>query len=284
MAIYRHNPAYDSPARPRIPVKFFLGLAVAAIALISYCSKSQVNPVTGKTQHIGLSTQQEIAMGLQAAPEMARQFGGLHPDQKAQDIVDAVGQELVAVLPPEAGQYQYEFHLLADPKTVNAFALPGGQIFITAALFQRLETRGQLAGVLGHEIGHVVGRHSAERIASSELTQGLIGAATVGASDYVDPRATQQITGIVGNMILMKYGRGDELESDRLGLRFMADAGYDPRALIAVMEILREASGGGEGGRPEFMSTHPDPGNRIEQIQQELARMFPAGVPAGMRE
>lgn len=85
-------------------------------------------------------------------------------------------------------------------------------------------------------------------------------------------------------MILMKYGRGDELESDRLGLRFMADAGYDPRALIAVMEILREASGGGDGGRPEFMSTHPDPGNRIEQIQQELARMFPGGVPGGMRE
>jgi predicted Zn-dependent protease len=80
----------------------------------------------------------------------------------------------------------------------------------------------------------------------------------------------------------MKYGRGDELESDRLGLRFMADAGYDPRALIVVMEILREASGGSD--RPEFMSTHPDPGNRIEMIQQELARMFPGGVPEGLRE
>jgi predicted Zn-dependent protease len=282
MAIYRHNAAYDSPARPRIPVKLFMGIAIAAIAIIGYCSKSQVNPVTGRTQHIGMPVEQEIAMGLQAAPEMARQFGGLHPDQRAQDIVDAVGQELVAVLPAEAGDYQYEFHLLADPKTVNAFALPGGQIFITAALYSRLETRGQLAGVLGHEIGHVVGRHSADRIATAEFTQSLIGAATVGASDYVDPRATQQVTGMVGNMMLMKYGRGDELEADRLGLRFMADAGYDPRALIIVMEVLREASGGSD--RPEFMSTHPDPGNRIEQIQQELARMFPSGVPEGLKE
>ncbi len=282
MAVYRHNARYDSPARPRIPVKLFLGLAIAAISLITYCSKSQVNPVTGKAQHIGISMEQEVAMGLQSAPQMAQEFGGLHPDSKAQALVDSVGQELVSVLPAEAPPYPYEFHLLADSTTVNAFALPGGQVFITVALLSRLETRGQLAGVLGHEIGHVIGRHSAERIAKSQLTQGLVGAAGVAGSDLGSAQGAAQAASVVGNMMLMKYGRGDELESDRLGLQFMQRAGYDPRAMIRVMEILREASGG--GSRPEFMSTHPDPGNRIEQIQQELARMFPGGVPDGLRE
>ncbi len=211
---------------------------------------------------------------------MAQQFGGLHHDTQARQLVSAVGQQLVATLPPEAPRYPFEFHLLADPKTVNAFALPGGQIFITAALLERLETRGQLAGVLGHEIGHVLGRHSAEQMAKAQLTQGLVGAATVGASDYANPRATQQIAGMVGNMVMLKYGRGDELESDKLGLRFMYAAGYDPRSLIQVMEILREASGGSK--QPEFMSSHPDPGNRIEHIQQEIQALFPGGVPEGL--
>lgn len=194
--------------------------------------------------------------------------------------MDAVGKQIVQSLPDDAPQYQFDFHLLADMKTVNAFALPGGQVFITAALLERLETRGQLAGVLGHEVGHVLGRHSAEQMSKAQLTQGMVGAATVAASDYADPRATQQIASMVGNMIMLKYGRGDELESDKLGLQFMYSAGYDPRSLIRVMEILREASGGSH--QPEFMSSHPDPGNRIERIQQELAAMFPGGVPEGL--
>lgn len=267
-------------SRPRIPVKLLLAMGMALFCVVSFYLHKQVNPVTGRAQHIAVSMEQEVAMGLQAAPEMAQQFGGLHPDAKARELVSAVGKQLVANLPPEAPEYPFDFHLLADPKTVNAFALPGGQIFITSALLERLETRGQLAGVLGHEIGHVLGRHSAEQMAKGQLMQGVVGAATVGASDYVDPRSTQQIAGMVGNMIMLKYGRGDELESDKLGLQFMHAAGYDPRSLIRVMEILREASGGSR--QPEFMSSHPDPGNRIEHIQQEIQRLFPGGVEEGL--
>ncbi|MFO0857907.1 MAG: M48 family metalloprotease [Phycisphaerales bacterium] len=281
MPLYQNQ--YRQPSgqsRSGIPVKLVLALGMALFFLVSYYLHKQVNPVTGRAQHIAVSMEQEVAMGLQAAPEMAQQFGGLHPDSKARELVKAVGEQLVANLPPEAPEYPFDFHLLADPKTVNAFALPGGQIFITSALLERLETRGQLAGVLGHEIGHVLGRHSAEQMAKAQLTQGLVGAATVGASDYANPRSTQQIAGMVGNMVMLKYGRGDELESDKLGLQFMHAAGYDPRSLIRVMEILREASGGSR--QPEFMSSHPDPGNRIEHIQQEIQRLFPGGVPEGL--
>jgi len=264
-------------------------LAIAAVivvvALIGFMSSRSKNPITGQTQHVALSVDQEIALGLKSAPEMAQQFGGLLPDPQAQALVDRVGQRLLTSgfdnieLP-----YPFEFHLLADPNVVNAFALPGGQIFITAALYSRLETEGQLAGVLGHEIGHVVERHSAEHMAKAQLTQGLIGAVAVGASDPDNPRAgagAAMIAQFVGSMVNMKYGRDDELESDKWGVELMTRAGYDPRAQIRVMEILREAGGGGR--TPEFMSTHPDPGNRIERIQVLIAEMFPNGVPENLQ-
>ena len=171
--------------------------------------------------------------------------------------------------------------MLDDPETVNAFALPGGPIFITTALFNRLETEGQLAGVLGHEIGHVVGRHSAERIANQKLTEGLTGAVVVATSDGQDPNtAAARIAQLVGNFINMSYGREDELQSDELGVVFMAEAGYDPRSLIGVMEILEAASGGASG--PEFASTHPNPGNRVARIEETIAEVFPNGVPNGL--
>jgi predicted Zn-dependent protease len=280
MAIYRQSASRDNAVGLRIPPKLFIAAIIAVISLVTYCSRQQMNTVTGRKQAIAMSFDQEVAMGLQAAPQMAAEFGGEHPDQRAQSLVDAVGARLLKGMPPEYPPYPFEFHLLADDRTVNAFALPGGQVFITAALFERLETEGQLAGVLGHEIGHVLGRHSAAQMAKAELTQGLVGAAGVAGSDVVGPRGAAQMAGVVGNMMMLKYGRADELESDYLGLQFMANANYDPRALIRVMEILREASGG--ASRPEWTSSHPDPGNRIAEIERHLRAMFPQGVPAGL--
>ncbi len=275
-----------SPGAIRINPRVMIALLIAAVSVIGYFANSSVNPVTGKKQHITLSTQDEVAMGLQSAPEMARQFGGLSADAAKQRQVDEVGQRLIRALPKEAPQYPFEFHLLADTRTVNAFALPGGQIFITEALYGRLETEAQLAGVLGHEIGHVLGRHSAERMSKARLASGLVTATGVGASgSYSGAQAGQAIASQVANFMLMKYGRGDELESDTLGLRFMVAAGYDPRALIQVMGILEDASKSAGGGKaPEWMSTHPNPGNRAERIRQQIEEMFPRGLPAGELE
>lgn len=267
--------------------RMIIGLVVAVIAIISYFGYQSINPVTGEKQYINLSVDQEIAIGLQAVPEMAAQFGGLHPDQDAQLMVDAIGERLVARSAASKADYHYQFYVLADDQIVNAFALPGGQIFITAALLERLDSPGQVAGVLGHEIGHVVGRHGAEHLAKANLTQQLIGAVVIGTSDPNNPYAGQSsaaIAAMVGQMINLKYGRADELESDRLGVQFMAEAGYDPRGMIRVMEILREASGDSRRGQPEFMSTHPDPGRRIEKIQEAIDHQFPNGVPEGLEK
>lgn len=244
-------------------IRIFIGLAIVAFAFIQKCNNTEENPYTGRKQHITMSSDQEIAIGLQSAPEMAQQHGGLYPDQRLQSFVKQVGNKLVNNSIARETPYKYDFHLLADDQTINAFALPGGQCFITYALFSKL-TEAQLAGVLGHEIGHVIGRHSAERIADSQTWQTATMGATVGAGDLGN------IVGGIGQNTLLKNGRGDELESDELGVLFMIQSGYNPYEMIKVMEILKSASG--PDRVPEFQSTHPDPENRIEKIKEAIEK------------
>ena len=257
---------YGSPRRRNIGGGILIALLLAGFSICKYYSSSQYNEVTGVTQHISITAEQEVALGLNSFPAMVEQYGGLHPDAEAQKLVKSVGQRIVQNSDARQTPYQYDFHLLADPNVVNAFALPGGQVFITTALISEFETEDELAGVLGHEIGHVVARHGAERIAKQELTQGLTGAAVVASGDYNTAQAAQMIAGLVN----MSYGRDQELESDDLGVRFMTQAGYDPEALITVMEILEKASGGQR--QPEFMSTHPSPENRVQRIKEAIAK------------
>jgi predicted Zn-dependent protease len=264
--------------------RLLIALLVAAFALITYFGQREFNPVTQETQNVSLSVEQEVALGLQAAPEMAAQYGGLEQNPQAQALVDQIGSLIIGRSDASKGPYQFEFHLLDDDQTINAFALPGGQVFITQGLLSRLQTEGQLAGVLGHEIVHVVGRHGAEHIAKQQLTQGLTGAAVLATYDPENPNSmrTAQVAMLIGQLVNMRFGREDELESDRLGVRYMAQAGYDPRAMIEVMRILEEAS---QGQRPpEFFSTHPDPGNRIQQIEAAIQKEFPNGVPGGLQQ
>ena len=265
-------------------LKFIIALLIAGFSVISYWCKRQHNEVTGETQHIDMTAEQEIALGLQAAPEMAQQYGGLHPDQQAAARVKEIGNQLVAKTKAGSTPYKFDFHLLADENTINAFALPGGQIFITAGLLKNLQTEGQVAGVLGHEIGHVVARHSAEQIAKSQLTQGLTGAAAIAVYDPDRPStaAGAAAAAMIGKLMTLKYGRDDELESDALGVRLLARAGYDPRAAIGVMQALAKASG--PNRQPEMLSTHPNPENRAERIREMIAREFPQGLPGSLKK
>jgi predicted Zn-dependent protease len=159
---------------------------------------------------------------------------------------------------------------------VNAFALPGGPIFITGALLGRFRTEGQLAGVLGHEIGHVIGRHSAEQMAKSSMVSGMANAAILTG---VDPTGGMVASGIA-KMKQLSYGREDETEADEFGVQLMVQAGYDPRALIEVMKILAAVGGGGR--QPEVMSSHPNPLGRAEHIAQYIQQKYPNGLPAGL--
>jgi len=136
----------------KFKIRLLIGAAIVIFAFVKKWSQQEENPFTGRVQTINMSSEQEIAIGLQSAPQMKEQYGGLHPNNQYQTLVDMVGNKLISNSIAKDTPYEYEFHLLADNKTINAFALPGGQIFITFALFEKLENEDQLAGVLGHEI------------------------------------------------------------------------------------------------------------------------------------
>jgi len=274
-------------------LRLIIGAAIALFALFSYFAHpGDKNQVTGDMERVAYPEEKdEVALGLQAAPQMAQQHGGVSQNPGATADVKNMGAELLLGLDEflrEANRqegtseyvnpYKFDFHLLADRKTVNAFALPGGQVFITEALYSRLQSKGQLAGVIGHEIGHVIERHGNKRMAKDKLFTGLATAAGAVGGDANSMRMAQ----MAKQMVSMKYGREDELESDKWGVRLCALAGYDPWAMVGVMKVLEEASPG--GGPPEMMSTHPKPANRVEYIKQVIEAEFPGGLPEGLRE
>lgn len=277
-----------SSAGSGLKVRLIIAVVIALFAVISYYGRpGDENQITGEKQRVAMTEEaDEIQMGLASRDQMAAQFGGRDPDPQAQALVKKVGEELLQALDDslEPGgrsnpyRQNFSFTLLADPKTVNAFALPGGQIFITHALFRELETEGQLAGVLGHEIGHVIERHSNQQMAKQGFLQGLAAAGGVVGGDQQSMRMAQA----AAQMAQMKYGRDDELQSDQWGVRLTSMAGYDPRSMIGVMKVLERASGG--GGQPEFMSTHPSPANREQHIEEMIAKEFPNGVPANLKK
>ncbi len=266
-----------------LKLRLIIAIGIALFALISYYgAPGDENKVTGEKERVAFSDEaEEMQLGLQVMPQMMAQHGGASRDAGATQMVDRVGFRLLQALEThldKAGRelpYKFNFHLLADRATVNAFALPGGQIFITEALFAALETEGQLAGVLGHEIGHVIERHGNKRMAQEQLFTGLATAAGTVGGDANSMRMAQ----MAKQMVSMKYGRDDELESDKWGVRLLAWADYDPRAMIGVMKVLEAASG--SGGPPEMMSTHPKPANRVKYIEDVLASEFPDGIPEG---
>lgn len=276
------RPNYDQGGS-RFGMRFVIALVIAGIGLMSYYMKSEVNPVTGEKQRIAISTEQEIALGLQAAPEMAAQMGGEVESSNPQaQLVQNVGQKIWHNSDAKRSPYKFNFHLLADPTTVNAFALPGGQIFITRGLLTKLENEAQLAGVLGHEIGHVINRHAAEHMAKGDLGQMLAAAAGVATSDERGSSGGAVIAAMVNQMAQLKYSRTDELESDSFGLNYMAQSGYDPRAMLGVMQVLIDASKGQR--QPDMLATHPHPEARLQKIKDHLARNYPNGIPEGLTQ
>lgn len=261
-------------------------IIIALIALFMYWSHVQENPVTGERQHISMTPDQEIRLGLQSAPEMAHEMGGeLSSDDPREEEVSYIGQYLVQHTVAAHSPWKFKFHVVNDPKTVNAFALPGGQVFITLGLLNKLQTEAQLAGVLGHEMGHVIERHTAQQMAKSQLGNMLV--AAVATASY-DPHSSSHynpavIAAVVNQMFQLKYSRHDESEADQWGVKLMSAAGFDPRAMIGLLKILKESVGSG-GRMPQMFQTHPNPDLRIKQIGQYLQEHPPAaGLSEGRR-
>ena len=288
------RPMFGGSGGGALKMRLIIALVIAAFAFLSYYTNpGDINEVTGEAERVALTDEaDEIQLGLQAKQEMVGMHGGTSRNAAARQQVQTVGWRLLEALEQQLDEYNrqnpghnrrnpyaqaFQFTLLADNRTVNAFALPGGQVFVTEALYRALETEGQLAGVLGHEIGHVLSRHSNKQMARQGLFQGLAGAIGVLGGTYESAQMAQMVSATLS----MKYGREAELESDDWGVRLTYQAGYDPRSMIGVMKVLEQAAGG--QGPPEFFSTHPKPANRVEYIEQAIERYFPDGIPPGLR-
>lgn len=270
-----YDPNTNSPSRRNgsgggIGGRLIVAIIIALVAWFMYATNTEVNPVTGQKQHVSYSPDQEIQLGLKSAPEMARQMGGELPnsDPRAR-VVQKMGNYIVSKTSAAKSPWKFHFHLLADDQTVNAFALPGGQIFITLGLLEKLQTEAELAGVLSHEMGHVIQRHSSQQMAKTQLGQSLVYAVGTAASE--DPNnSAAMVAAVVNQMTQLHYSRSDESEADQWGIMLMTQAGFKPQAMIEVMEILKASSGRDGGPTSDFFQTHPNPDLRIEQIKAYL--------------
>ncbi len=243
-------------------------MSAAVVATVIACA---TNPATGKKQLMLVSEAQEIAMGKEADREAVAAYG-LYPDDAVQAYVGDLGQRLAAA--SERPGLPWSFKVVDDP-SVNAFALPGGFVYVTRGIMAHLRSEAELVAVLGHEIGHVTARHSASQMSEQTLAMGglLVGM-------MVEPEL-QRFSGLAQQalgLLFLKFGRDDENQADELGLRYMTRADYDPRQMLEVFGVLDSVTRAQGGGRmPDWLSTHPSPGNRIARMKDRIAATTASG-------
>jgi len=243
-----------------------LGLAPVAALMLS-AAGCAVNPVTGERELALISEAQEIQMGQQAAEQVEASLG-LVDDAGLQSYVRRIGQQLAAA--SERPSLPWRFGVIEDP-TPNAFALPGGFIYVTRGLLTLMDTEAELASVLGHEIGHVTARHSVSAISRAQLAQLGFG---LGSVLFPELGGVAQIAGAGMELLFLKYGRDDENQADDLGFRYALTEGYDVREMADVFTALRRSSElAGQSPVPGWLSTHPDPGDRIENVQARISAL-----------
>ncbi|MEZ6185181.1 MAG: M48 family metalloprotease [Planctomycetota bacterium] len=235
-------------------------LVVALVAWLAVLQGCVTNPVTGEKEFTLVSKAQEKELGAEADPEIVAQYG-LVDDPALAAYVNELGQRLVGV--SHTPNEQFTFRLLDDP-IVNAFALPGGYCYLTRGILAHLNSEAAMVGVLGHEVGHVTARHGANRMTNQLLLGGVLGI----ASSLGDDAATlSSVAGAGLSLLLLKYSRDDERQSDSLGVKYGTALGYDTHDMAEFFHTLQRLSGEG-GFLPSFTSTHPDPGERFTTINQ----------------
>lgn len=250
------------------------GVAALLIATIVLAIGCATNPVTGRREVSLVSSGQELQIGQEGYKAVLQEYG-VYNDKALQDYVNTVGQKVAKV--SHLPGLEWHFTLLDDP-TVNAFAMPGGYIYITRGILAHLNSEAQLAGVLGHEVGHVTHRHTAERITQQQLYGLGLGLASVFSPTF---RQYGQVAEQALGLLFLKYSRTDEEEADALGVEYSFKAGYDPREISKTYSMLKRV--GDQSGQrlPSFLSTHPDPGAR-EQTTARLAQEALGGRTTGL--
>jgi len=240
-----------------------LGLLILGL-IFCFWAGCAVNPITGQEELMFFPQQQDVAIGQKYAPEVEKQLGGRITNEELQNYIDSVGQRIVRI----SHKPHLEYHFVAlEDESVNALALPGGYIFITRGLLEKLQTEAQLAAILAHEIAHVVARDSSAAM-SREIGIGILLSAVPSGKA---PRGVLTAADLTRKILGLQYSRGDEREADLAGLDYMVVAGYNPYGAIELQQMLQEQ----HKIRPvELLSTHPSPENRIVYLRVRIQTRY----------
>ena len=249
--------------------RVYSGLLLSAALSIAACS---TNPSTGRDQLLLVSEDEVSQMGVQATPELIQEYGGEIESAQVRQYVNEVGRKLAQQVEPEYKDIQWQFHVL-DSDVINAFALPPGRVFVSRGLLEQLPNEAALAAVLGHEMGHITARHVSERISQQMLLEGIAQGASVAVSGSSGAeQLVPLVVGLGGQGYLLKFSRDQESEADHQGLKYMVKSGYSPQGAAQVMRVLIRANQGGK--QLEMLSTHPDPEQRLRDIQEAISTEF----------
>ena len=269
----------------RTTLRLVLPLLLLVAAVGSGCVTTGTSPVSGNTRAYAYSWEEEVKLGTQADQQIQRQYG-IYDDEEMQAYVDRVAQDVLAEshmrrpdTPERFRNTEFTFRVLDSP-IINAFALPGGYVYVTRGLMAHLNNEAQLAVVLGHEIGHVAGRHASKQGAKQQLMQGVLMGGAIAGQVAFGGEIGENVLGIGGSaaqLLSLSYSRDNERESDQLGVEYAARAGYDAAEGAAFFTSLKRKSEQSGQDIPTWQSTHPDPGQREDTIV-ELARQWDGKV------
>ena len=252
-----------------------LGLVSLGL-ILCLCAGCAINPITGEEELMLYSEQKDVAIGGKLAPEVEKQMGGRIANEALQNYMDSVGQRIARV--SHRPDLEYHFAVL-EHESINALALPGGYVFLTKGMLQNLTTEAQLAGILAHEVAHVVARDTMAALSRQRAIDVLL----IAAATQDTPAAAMRAAQFTRLFLDLSYSREDEQQADLAGLDYMVQAGYDPHGMIETMQMLQNE----QKTRPiEFFSTHPNPENRIAYLTEEIQTHYSnlAGLKIGAED
>lgn len=249
-----------------------LARAAVSCLLLATLTGCATNPVTGRREFVLMSESQEIAMGQSYAPQIASSMG-LYDDEELTAYVESVGMPMARS--SERPELPWQFRVV-DDGAVNAFAVPGGFIYVTRGILAHMGSEAELASVLGHEIGHVTARHSVNQLSKQQLAGLGLGLGAIALGDQAGALLPAASAGM--QLFFLKYGRDHERQSDQLGLRYMTRAGYEPDEMVSMFRTLSRSSRAAGGSRiPEWLSTHPSPENREQRTAEAISQLRAEG-------
>ena len=239
-------------------------LILVLTSILFFSRKTQINPATGAQQHISLTPDQEIALGIELAPQLAIRFGGIYQNDNADEKIKRIGRKLIASSDIAKSPYQFDFHILSDSQSVNAFALPGGQIFLTLGLFKKLKTDDETAVILSHQIGHVIGRHASGKLFQSSVFEGILNSDTVLVSEF----PARSVSKYLSDFLSLNYDEGDENEADQLGFNYEIKAGFSRK--LFLNDFMATKNSGTDTN--VFFARHSNFINRKEKLEAILQK------------